>query len=110
MSHYQRWWILGFLLLALAGHAIAQVTPAQARQEAGTAVDELIKWNYTISDEYFHTGQWDKSVAALERIIQLDPTQIDAYATAAWLLSSSGKMQEALTYNERMVNSLRPRH
>lgn len=92
---------LGLLLLPLLAHAT--LTPAQAREAAANAVDRLIELNNAASDHYFHSGEWDKAVLAIDRTLELDPTLVQMYATAAWLLRSSGKGQQALACLQRMV-------
>ncbi len=42
------------------------------------------------SDEYFHDGEYLKSVNILRRVVELDPADIEAYSVAAWLIWSLG--------------------
>ena len=81
----------------------APLTPEAARAAAADAVDFLIQLNQEDADKYFHSGEWDKAVAALDRVIALQPTGLDAYANAAWLLWSTGHDDRAMDYYHRMV-------
>jgi tetratricopeptide (TPR) repeat protein len=80
------------------------VTVKEALALSADALDELVFLNNRVSDQYFETGQWEKAVDMLERVIELDATSIDSYSNAAWLLWSSGKTEEALRFCQRMVD------
>ena len=96
------------LLLALPGMlagiaGAAPLTAKEARDSAAQAVEMILDINQTIANTYFHTGEWNKTVAALERVIALNPSDINAYANAAWLLWSSGNTDAAIALYQRMV-------
>lgn len=94
------------MLLAwgLAGLAqAAPLTAREARQAAGDAVSMLLTVNQEFVDEYFHSGEWEKSVAANERIISLRPDDINPYANAAWLLWSTDQVERAMAIYQRML-------
>ena len=96
------------LLLALPGMlagiaGAAPLTAKEARDSAAQAVELILDINNTIAETYFHTGEWNKTVAALERVIALNPSDINAYANAAWLLWSSGNTDAAIALYQRMV-------
>jgi tetratricopeptide (TPR) repeat protein len=63
----------------------------------------LVGLNNDLAEQYFDNGAFDKSVAALDRVIVLDPSDIEPYATAAWLLWSSRHTQEAIAHYDRMI-------
>ncbi len=81
----------------------APLTPDTARASAGDAVDFLVQLNEEVADHYFHSGEWEKAVAAFECVIALQPKGLDAYANAAWLLWSSGQDARAMDFYHRMV-------
>lgn len=81
----------------------APLTLDTARASADDAVDFLVQLNSEVSDKYFHSGGWEKAVAALDRVIELHPEGLDAYANAAWLLWSSGQDARAMEFYHRMV-------
>jgi len=47
------------------------------------------------SDEAFHAGDYPRAVQLHRAIVALDPSDIDSYGVAAWLLWSMGKTQDA---------------
>ena len=97
-------WLLVLLCMAAPLRAKdAPLTPDTARASAGDAVDFLVQLNEEVADEYFHSGEWDKAVAALDRVIVLQPKGLDAYANAAWLLWSTGKDADAMDHYHRMI-------
>ena len=83
----------------------APFTAAAARQSAADAVEMLIEVNQALADHYFHTGEWDNTVTALDRVITLRPTDVNAYANAAWLLWSTDKTDRALAFYRRMIEN-----
>jgi tetratricopeptide (TPR) repeat protein len=81
----------------------APFTAQDARAAVQDAVALLVKVNQQLADDYFHTGEWDKSIAVLDRIIQLTPDELNAYANAAWLLWSTDKSDQAMVYYQRLI-------
>lgn len=79
------------------------IAPAEARALAGRTVAWLTTLESQVTDEHFHTGKWDLSVAACERMITLNPVGITPYGTAAWLLWSMGKTEQAIALYRRMI-------
>ena len=91
-------------VLSLAPNPVrSAVTPADARALAMDAEQTLIELNYYLSDEYFHTGEFVRAAEALQRVAVLDPQDVDAYATAAWLLWSAKMSAEAEDVYARMI-------
>ncbi len=58
---------------------------------------------WTKADEYFHDGHYEQAIRLQDRIIQLDPSDLEAYTVAAWLIWSLGREPEARRYLERCV-------
>ncbi len=81
----------------------ADFTPAQSRAEIQQAVDWLIEMNEQVADNYYHTGKWDQAVEAMDRIITLRPVGTEPYASAAWLLWSRNRNQDAQYFYNRML-------
>jgi len=81
------------------------LTPDSAHASTGEAVNFLIHLNEVVVDKYFHNGDWEKAVAAIDRVIALQPQGLEAYANAAWLLWSTGKDARAMDYYQRMVDA-----
>lgn len=55
------------------------------------------------SDEYFHEGNYEAAVRTLEKIIEIDPTDSQAYVDAGWLLESSDRVFEGFDMYVRNV-------
>lgn len=93
------------LLALLAGAVRAEepFTAKDAHAAAAAAIDTLVTVNNGIGDHFFHEGQWDLTVEALKRVIVLSPSEVDAYANAAWLLWSTGKTDDALVLYRKMI-------
>jgi tetratricopeptide (TPR) repeat protein len=73
-------------------------TPAQLRAEK---LDAL--WKQT--DAAFHKGDYPRAVAIHRQIVTIDPTDVESYSNAAWLLWSMGKGNEALAHLQRGVKA-----
>jgi len=98
------------LALALAGGLAglaraAPLTVEEARAASDRAVRLLLTVNQAFSDEYFHSGEWEKAVAALDRMIALRPDDVEPYTNAAWLLWSTNQVDRAMEYYSRMLEN-----
>ena len=99
---------LGTLALMLGMTGLLRAAPMTAtttREIALGAVESLVTINYALCDDYFHANEWEKAVAVLDRIIGLRPTDINAYANAAWLLWSSDQVDRAMVYYKKMIEN-----
>ena len=94
--------LLGGCVLSAPAHT-ATCSVAEGRAAAQDAVDFLLSLTGNQADHYFHSGQWRQAVAMLDRQIELNPTDIDPYSSAAWLLWSNGRLDEAMHYYDRMI-------
>jgi len=105
-----RWlWVL--LLGAAPVWAAPPKTPspptvAEFRVQSTAITNLLIRVNQSAGDQFYHDGAWEKSIDAWNRLIVLDPTNLDNYANAALLLFSLKKDQEAAAMRQRMVAAL----
>jgi tetratricopeptide (TPR) repeat protein len=94
------------LVWGLAGLArAAPLTAEEAREASRRAVQTLLTVNQAFVDEYFHTGEWEKSVAVIDRMIALRPTDVEPYSNAAWLLWSTDQVDRAMDYYARMLEN-----
>ena len=77
---------------------------ATARALAGDARQSIDTLLLRAEDAAFHTpGEWTKAIADLNRSIELDPSGVERYADAAWLLWSSGNKAQAIDFYNRMI-------
>lgn len=95
------------LALPLAAHA--QNAPAQLNDhahdhaaEAKPRADETTSdYLWRKSDEAFHDGDYPRAVELHKAIVAYDPTDIESYSVASWLLWSMGKGDEAVAFIQR---------
>jgi tetratricopeptide (TPR) repeat protein len=61
------------------------------------------------SDEYFHDGKFEWSIAALRLVTEIDPTDVEAFSVGAWLMDSKGRPDDALSFLEKglSINPMR---
>lgn len=83
----------------------AEISPSDARAAVAEAENSLIELNYYLSDEAFHQGDFIGAARILMRITEIDTHDVDAYATAAWLLWSAKKNAEAEEIYQRMITN-----
>ncbi|HOS42169.1 MAG TPA: tetratricopeptide repeat protein [Armatimonadota bacterium] len=93
----------GVLLAGLTWAVEPAVTPAQARAISAECVEVLLQINQSLSDNYYHAGAFMKAVDVLERIVVLDPHDVQSYASAAWLAWSSKDHDRALAIYDRLI-------
>jgi len=89
--------------VTLPGMARADIAPLEARALATDAVDTLCELNKRVATGYYHSGEWDKSVMAMDRVIVLDPQDIEPYSSAAWLLWGENNPEIVMDYYLRMI-------
>lgn len=63
--------------------------------------DEQVDYWYRLSDKHFHEGDYYEAIRCHRRVISLDPTFVEAYTNAAWLLWSMGRETAAFALLER---------
>lgn len=68
------------LMLALLGEPLV----IDGRDISGFTVPQL----YSLSDEYWHVGDYVTCVKLMQRVIELDETNVEAYGLIAWLIWS----------------------
>ena len=57
---------------------------------------DLADYLWELTDHYFHSGDHERCIRLNLYIVDLDPTFIDAYLTAAWLQDSADRFDDAL--------------
>lgn len=90
--------IVAILLFGLASAAHADGFPMVGN--AGLIVAKTMNKLSDQTDEWFHQGAYLRSVQAYRMRIAYDPHDLDAYSLGAWLLWSSGRLDEALQMYE----------
>jgi tetratricopeptide (TPR) repeat protein len=73
-------------------------TAAQLREEK---LDSLWKQ----SDKAFHDGNYPRAISFHRQIVAIDPTDVEAYSNAAWLLWSMGKGNDALAFLQKGIKA-----
>lgn len=56
------------------------------------------------SDARFHAGDYMGAVALHRKIVALEPTDVESYSVASWLLWSLGKREDALVFLQNGLN------
>lgn len=100
------WFMVGgwLLLIVLAPHAAASDdVPPASRQKLENLFAKVADNLWTESDKYWHEGRLDVCVGIHRLIVEIDPTFVEAYDIAAWLLSSDGRDAEAEALYRRGV-------
>lgn len=100
-----------FLLLALLPVSLAHAAPAAKPKVAAKKapkkltraqiVDDLWKQ----SDAKFHDGDYPGAVALHRKIVALEPTDVESYSVASWLLWSLGQKQDALAFVQKGLDA-----
>jgi tetratricopeptide (TPR) repeat protein len=88
------------------GHAHEHDESQEAFDEAskpfgGSASNGEYLWRQ--SDRAFHDGEYDRAIGLHRAIVALDPTDVESYGVAAWLLWSSDKKDEAIAHIKRGI-------
>jgi tetratricopeptide (TPR) repeat protein len=89
--------ILPALVLGIAS-ALGAVSdaPPQSQELEGEAAALAVSMLWTISDEYFHAGEYQQTIDVDLMVAVLEPTDTDAYANSAWLYESTDREEKAL--------------
>jgi tetratricopeptide (TPR) repeat protein len=95
--------------LWLAGAAPAEelkpISAAEAERRVTESRDSLTDMLWIGLDVYWHEGRWDDCLRLLRDIIVIDPHFVEAYTSAAWMLWSSDRDQEAIAVYEKGVKA-----
>ncbi|MBI2302745.1 MAG: hypothetical protein HYU66_27890 [Armatimonadetes bacterium] len=60
---------------------------------------------WEVSDEFWHQGNYPAVVKILDRVVELDAHDVEAYNVAAWLIWSMGDESRARSYLQRSVKA-----
>jgi tetratricopeptide (TPR) repeat protein len=52
------------------------------------------------SDDFYHDGYFERSIAVTRLIAEIDPTDDQAYSVGSWLMDSKGREAEGIAYLE----------
>ncbi|MBV9469983.1 MAG: tetratricopeptide repeat protein [Abitibacteriaceae bacterium] len=128
MRHLRYYCALGVLIIGLqavapgaentpaaGGTDNAQTTPAgrpaghkhsaQSGEGQNGQPESNLDYLWRKSDEAFHAGDYERAVGLHKAIEALDPTDVESYSVASWLLWSMGKGDEALQLIERGIKA-----
>jgi tetratricopeptide (TPR) repeat protein len=92
--------LLGLLFASLPVWAASSTSTALTAMEAQKAVDAAVDFFMNLlskqADNYYGAGDYDNAVRILKLQMGLDPHWIEAYDSAAWLLWSMERLEEAV--------------
>lgn len=74
----------------------APLSAAEGERQVAEARDFLVDLLWNGTEQYWHTGQWEEAIRLCRQIVQLDPTFVEAYNSAAWMLWSMDRDEEAI--------------
>jgi tetratricopeptide (TPR) repeat protein len=106
---------LGLLLLLVMGVGLVCTSPTRAEEElkpisAAVAEARVAEVRDAITEVlwigiegYWHEGQWEDCLRLNQEIIALDPQFVEAYTSAAWLLWSYDRDQEAVAMYQQGI-------
>ncbi len=102
------------LALLLAGVPLGASTPvekkattaAEAKATVERSVDFFMEVLSARADERFHAGDYDNSIRLMRLQMELEPTYLESYDSAAWLLWSMERFAEAVAvYKQGIANN-----
>jgi len=102
------------LILLLAGIPVAASAPADknetAAQQAKAAVERAVDFFMEVLtariDQYWHIGDYENCVRLLRLQMELDPSWVESYDGAGWLLWSMERFEEAeAVYKQGIANN-----
>lgn len=69
---------------------------AEGERQVAEARDFLANLLWDGTEQYWHSGRWDEAIRLCRQIVQIDPTFVEAYNGAAWMLWSMDRDEEAI--------------
>ncbi|MCE5198949.1 MAG: tetratricopeptide repeat protein [Armatimonadota bacterium] len=61
---------------------------------------------WEVNDEFWHSGEYERCIATMRLIVQIDPHDIDAYDNTAWLMQNDFRDEEAEAFlKEGLANN-----
>lgn len=76
--------------------SLAPLSAAEGERQVAEARDFLADLLWDGTEQYWHTGKWDEAIRLCWQIVQIDPTFVEAYNSAAWMLWSMDRDEEAI--------------
>ena len=88
--------------LALPGLAFGQGKSAVSggKAEAEEIVDTVVDRLWELTDVHWHKGEYNHIVNLCKMVVAADPSQVDAFGNAGWLLWSMNRDAEAIAVYE----------
>ncbi len=65
------------------------------------ADETTLEYFWRKSDEAFHAGDYERAVGLHKGIVALDPSDVESFSVAAWLIWSMGQKEDALAHIDR---------
>lgn len=81
------------------------IAAAEAEQRAKESRDFLTDMLWLKTEDYWHEGEWDEAIRLCRQIVQVDPTFVEAYTGAAWMLWSMDRDPEAIELYEAGIRN-----
>ena len=115
-SKIWEWSAAGASLVALCALASFSSSPAISHEESGesstgkvplekkSARDLWLDELYHQSDAAYHKGDYPLAIEKFKAIVVLDPDDVEAFSTGAWLMWSLGNGDEATAFMRRGVS------
>ncbi len=72
------------------------IAAAEAEQRVTESRDFLTDMLWLKTEDYWHEGEWEEAIRLCRQIVQVDPTFVEAYTGAAWMLWSMDRDAEAI--------------
>jgi len=82
--------ILIFIILFSTGISLGQLDPS---------IDELIEKG----NEHFRLGQYEEALPYFEKVLEIEPTNIDALKSKSFILFVSGEFEEASSFLDKVL-------
>jgi tetratricopeptide (TPR) repeat protein len=79
----------------------AAPSAAQSRATVEGVLSMIIDHVWEHGDQYWHDGRYTDRIATDRLVIQMEPSFLEPYSTAGWLLENTGKDDEALEIYRR---------
>lgn len=98
-----RYLVIALLLMALLGGVRAGADPeiriaGDSLEKLQDTLGAVRDYLWDIDDHFFHEGDYERCIAITRLITQLDPHDIEAYTSGAWLMQNQLRDDEAEAY------------
>src|SRR5437588_10331904 len=86
----------GLLFVCCPANAQTKIPAAGGKAEAEQILDTVIDKIWVLSDLHWHKGEYNHIVNVCKIVAAADPSNVEAFANAGWLLWSMDRDQEAV--------------